>query len=74
MSNCQAFEGKRERTQFKPVGDEPLTAKIDIKLTQTMKDSLKDIPNWQSKLREAIAQLIEVENSGVRSQESVSNK
>lgn len=63
MSNCQAFEGKREGTQFKPVAGEPLKAKIDIKLTQTMKDALKDIPNWQSKLRDAIAQLIDAEMS-----------
>ena len=61
MSNRNAFEGKREETQFKAVGDEPLRAKIDIKLTQTMKDALKDIPNWQSKLRDAIAQLIDAE-------------
>lgn len=66
MSNRQAFEGKREATQFKAVGVEPLTAKIDIKLTQSMKDALKDIPNWQSKLRDAIAQLIDAEISAVK--------
>jgi hypothetical protein len=70
MSNLRAFEGKREATQYKAAGSEPLIAKVDIKLTQTMKTALKDIPNWQSKLREAIAQLIEAEGSEVRSQKS----
>jgi hypothetical protein len=63
MSNRQAFDGKREGTQFKAAGSEPLKAKIDIKLTQSTKDALKGIPNWQSKLREAIAQLIDAEMS-----------
>ncbi|WP_035140494.1 hypothetical protein [Fischerella sp. PCC 9605] len=62
MSNPKAFEGKREATQFKAAGDEPLTAKIDLKLTPTMKEQLKAIPGWQNKLREAIAQLIESES------------
>ncbi|KOP23044.1 hypothetical protein AMR41_28300 [Hapalosiphon sp. MRB220] len=62
MSNPKAFEGKREATQFKAAGDEPLTAKIDLKLTPTMKEQLKAIPGWQNKLREAIARLIESES------------
>jgi hypothetical protein len=72
MSNLHAFEGKREATQYKAAGDEPLIAKIDLKVTQSMKDGLKAIPNWHSKLRDAIAQLIqaEAENSEVKSQES----
>jgi hypothetical protein len=61
MGNPKAFEGLREGTQFKASGNEPLIAKIDLKLTQTMKNQLKAIPEWQTKLRNAIAQLIESE-------------
>ncbi|MEA5504759.1 hypothetical protein VB735_16890 [Halotia wernerae UHCC 0503] len=58
MSNRKAFEGSREATQFKAAGDEPLNAKIELRLTQTMKAELKALPNWQHQLRSAIAELI----------------
>ncbi len=61
MGNLRAYEGKREATQFKAAGEEPLTAKLDIRLTETMKEELRAIPGWQAKLRGAIAQLIEAE-------------
>ncbi|KAB8316134.1 hypothetical protein SD81_028545 [Tolypothrix campylonemoides VB511288] len=61
MGNLRAFEGKREATQFKSAGEEPLTAKLDIRLTETMRQELRAIPGWQAKLRGAIAQLIEAE-------------
>jgi hypothetical protein len=61
MGNLRAYEGKREATQFKASGEEPLTAKLDIRLTETMKQELKASPGWQGKLRDAIAQLIEAE-------------
>ncbi|BAY50586.1 hypothetical protein SAMD00079811_82150 (plasmid) [Scytonema sp. HK-05] len=61
MGNPRAFEGKREATQFKAAGEEPLIAKIDLKVTETMKQELRAIPGWQAKLRDAIAQLIEAE-------------
>ncbi|MCM0594064.1 MAG: hypothetical protein HEQ35_04260 [Gloeotrichia echinulata IR180] len=61
MGNPKAFEGKREATQYKAAGDEPLVAKVDLKLTETMKQQLKSIPGWQGKLRDAIADLIEAE-------------
>jgi len=56
--NPKAFEGVREATQFKAAGDEPLTAKVDLRLTPGMADDLKAIKNWQAKLRGAIAHLI----------------
>ena len=56
--NPRAFEGKREVTQFKAAGDEPLTAKVDLRLTPTMATELKAIDNWQKELRAAIAGLI----------------
>jgi hypothetical protein len=56
--NPRAFEGKREDTQFKASGDEPLTAKVDLRLTPTMATELKAISNWQKELRAAIAGLI----------------
>ncbi|NMF67434.1 hypothetical protein [Brasilonema octagenarum] len=62
MGNPKAFEGKREATQFKAGGEEPLIAKIDLKLTETMKQELKAIPGWQGKLRDAIAELIKAES------------
>jgi len=62
MSNPKAFEGVREATQFKAAGDEPLIAKIDLKVTESMKKQLKGIPGWQNKLRDAIALLIESES------------
>jgi hypothetical protein len=65
MSNYKAFEGKREATQFKAAGDEPLTAKLDLKVTQTMKDQLKAIPNWQNKVREALSLLLNNYSQGV---------
>lgn len=58
MSNSKAFEGIREATQFKAAGDEPLNAKLDLKVTQTMKDQLKAIPGWQNKVREALSSLL----------------
>lgn len=58
MSNSKAFEGIREATQFKAAGDEPLNAKLDLKVTQTMKDQLKAIPGWQNKVREALSLLL----------------
>jgi hypothetical protein len=56
--NPRAFQGKREVTQFKAAGDEPLTAKVDLRLTPTMATELKEIDNWQKELRAAIAGLI----------------
>jgi hypothetical protein len=58
MSNPKAFEGVREATQFKASGDEPLNAKLDLKVTQTMKDQLKAIPGWQNKVRQALWELL----------------
>ncbi len=63
MGNQNAYEGYRENTQFKMKGDEPLIAKIDLKVTESMKAQLKAIPGWQDKLRNAIAELIESEES-----------
>ncbi|MBD2534534.1 hypothetical protein H6G97_35645 [Nostoc flagelliforme FACHB-838] len=48
----------REATQFKAAGDEPLTAKLDLKVTQSVKDQLKAIPGWQNKVRSALLELI----------------
>jgi hypothetical protein len=56
--NPRAFEGKREVTQFKAAGDEPLTAKVDLRLTPTMATELKAIDNWQKELRAVISSLI----------------
>jgi hypothetical protein len=58
MSNRKAFEGIREATQFKAAGDEPLTAKLDLKVTQSVKDQLKAIPGWQNKVRSVLLELI----------------
>ncbi|MBW4617725.1 MAG: hypothetical protein KME21_31950 [Desmonostoc vinosum HA7617-LM4] len=58
MSNRKAFEHVREGTQFKAAGDEPLNAKIELRLTEAMKTQIKSIPGWQDQLRGAIAQLI----------------
>jgi len=58
MSNRKAFEGIREATQFKAAGDEPLTAKLDLKVTQSVKDQLKAIPGWQNQVRSALLELI----------------
>ena len=69
MGNPKAFEGKREATQFKAAGEEPLIAKIDLKLTETMKQELKAIPGWQGKLREAIAELIKAETQAKQGKE-----
>jgi hypothetical protein len=56
--NPRAFEGKREVTQFKAAGDEPLTAKVDLRLTPTMATELKAIDNWQKELRAVISSRI----------------
>lgn len=56
--NPRAFEGKREATQFKAAGDEPLIARVDLRVTPTMATELKEIDNWQKELRAAIAGLI----------------
>lgn len=61
--NPRAFEGVRESTQFIPGGKEALSEKIDVRVTPQMKQKLKLLPNWQQKLREAIADLIELHES-----------
>ena len=57
--NPKAFEGKREATQFKAAGNEPLIARVDLRVTPTMATELKAIDNWQKELRTAISTLIE---------------
>ena len=66
--NPRAFEGKREFTQFKAAGDEPLTAKVDLRLTPTMAAELKALENWQKELRAAIAGLIAQKKAGQEEQ------
>ncbi len=58
--NPKAFEGVREATQFVAAGKESLNDKIELRITHQMKRDLKTLPNWQEKLREAIALLIEL--------------
>lgn len=62
MGNPKAFEGVREATQFKASGNEPLVAKIELRITQSMKEELKGISGWQGKLRDAIAEMIDIES------------
>ncbi len=61
--NPKAFEKVRQATQFQAAGSESLVAKVDLKVTPTMKAKLKAIPNWQDKLRQAIAALLEQSHS-----------
>lgn len=37
--------------------DEPCTAKLTLRLPPSQYEKLKELPNWQEKLREAIANL-----------------
>lgn len=41
--------------QFQAEGDEPLSAKLSMRVTQSMLDELKQYDGWQDLVREAIA-------------------
>ena len=38
--------------------DEPCTAKMTLRLPPSHYEKLKQLPNWQEKVREAIAELV----------------
>ena len=42
--------------------DEPCTAKMTLRLPPSLYENLKKIPDWQERVRKAIAQLVESEN------------
>ena len=42
--------------------DEPCTANIGLRLPPTIRQKLKEIPNWQELLRQAIAEIVEENN------------
>ncbi|MEH1821518.1 MAG: hypothetical protein V7L31_20965 [Nostoc sp.] len=43
---------------FEPKGNEALTANISFKTTKRKKELLKNVPNWQERLRNCVDQLI----------------
>lgn len=58
---------KGNSTRYVAAGDKPLTAHIGIRLTEEDKETLKQIPDWSSKLRELVRQLIEEEGKADKS-------
>ncbi len=51
---------------FKTNRDEPLKGKLSMRVTESMLKKLKEKENWQERVREAIAQIIE-EEEGLKS-------
>ena len=45
--------------------DEPCTAKLTLRLPPSQYAKLKELENWQEKLREAIAELLEQQTTTV---------
>jgi hypothetical protein len=50
---------KDESGKFTTNRDEPLTANLNIRVSQSMRDRVKAIPNYPEKLREVIQQWLE---------------
>ncbi|KAI9132347.1 hypothetical protein [Acaryochloris sp. CCMEE 5410] len=49
--------------QFKTDRPEPLSARIQIRVTERMKEQVTAVPNWQEFVREAIAEKLLERNS-----------
>ena len=50
---------KDESGKFTTNRDEPLTANLNIRVSPSMRDKVKAIPNYPEKLREVIQQWLE---------------
>lgn len=50
---------KDESGKFTTSRDEPLTANLNIRVSPSMRDKVKAIPNYPEKLREVIQQWLE---------------
>ena len=51
--------------------DEPCTAKMSLRVPPTLFEQVKQLPNWQEKVRQAMASLVELEN--ISAQETEKN-
>ncbi|MGD1910655.1 MAG: hypothetical protein ACFB2X_07310 [Rivularia sp. (in: cyanobacteria)] len=58
MEKSEKHFKKGNKLGFVAAGEKSLTAHIGLKLTEEDKEALKKIPDWSSKLREAVKQLI----------------
>lgn len=54
--------------------EESCTAHIGLKVPPSMKEALREIDNWNEKLRQAIAQMIEQEKGSSQYEEPKNNK
>ncbi len=43
--------------------DEPCTAKMALRMPPTLYEELKTVPEWQEKVRQAIAKIVEAEKA-----------
>ena len=43
--------------------DEPCTAKMSLRVPPTLFEQVKQLPNWQEKVRQAMASLVEAEKA-----------
>ena len=52
-----------KKYQYVTDREEPLRARFQIRLSESKLEALKQIPHYQEKVREAIAKLIEIEQT-----------
>mgnify|MGYP001818520799 CR=1 FL=1 len=53
--------------------DEPCSAKMSLRLPPTLYEQVKQLPNWQEKVRQAIASIVESEKENISPQEKKKN-
>lgn len=58
---AKARQIKHLKEPWKPREDRAYDSQINLKVHKETKELLKSVPNWNQKLRNAIAQLIEAE-------------
>lgn len=57
MKNSGHFK-KGHKKGFTTDRDEPLTGIVNLRVSQSQKEKLKNVPDWQERLRECIDTLI----------------
>ncbi len=54
--------------------DVPCTAKMSLRLPPSLYEQIKQIPNWQEEVRQAIAMIVESENSSTKEEKENAQK
>ncbi len=54
--------------------DEPCSAKMTLRLPPSLYEQIKQIPNWQEEVRQAIAIIVDAENSSTKEEKENAQK